>query len=626
METSLVFLKNNSTFYIIMLKLRGGGYLRLLWQALSPRRRRQLLCFQVLSLMAAGGEVVNLGALLPFLRILANPSVGLKALGTVAAPLRALPEQHLLLGLGLVFMVVVALSTALRVVTIRIQLRLAALMGADLGDRVFAAVLQKSFPWHLQHNSSSVLGYLTKDVDVVSGSIQGLLQLMVNLAIVILLGASLISLAPGVMVAVIALLAGFYLLVFRFTRGALRADGERYTSNYQSSLQVAQESLGGIRDVLLDQSQHYFLEAFGSRNRAYRLAGAAINTKAQVPRFLIEGFAVLLIVGLSLYLAASGQGIEQQLPLLGTLSLGAYRLLQPLQQSFSAISGLQANQTSLQRLQPFLQAPPSLDRPLSVHSLPPSQAGAPLLQLAGVCFRYSSTGPWVLRDLELTIRPGERLAFVGSTGSGKSTTSDLILGLLAPSQGKLFVRGADLHGTPGLVAAWQRRVAHVPQQIYLSDASFTANIAFAVPEPQIDFRRVRQAAEQARIATLIEDSPEGYDTVVGERGVRLSGGQRQRIGIARALYRQAELLVLDEATSALDNRTEAEVMEAIEALDRQLTVILIAHRLSTVRNCDRIVVLEKGRITGIGPYEELVFSHAGFRSMALTAPASTTPS
>jgi len=609
-----------------MLKLQWLPSLRLLWRALSPRRRRQLLILQVLSLMAAAGEVINLGALMPLLRLLANPSVGLKELGGVVAPLRALPEQHLLLGFGLIFMIVVALTTSLRVVTIQMQLRLAALMGADLGVRVFGAVLQKPFSWHLKQNSSSVLGYLTKDVGTVSSSIQMLLQLMVNLAIVIILGASLIALAPGVMVAVTALMAGFYAVVFRFTRGALRADGERLTRNYQISLQLAQEGLGGIRDVLLDRSQHYFLEAFGSRNRASGLAAAAIHTKAQVPRFLIEGYAVLLIVGLSLYMAASGQGIEKQLPLLGTLSLGAYRLLQPLQQCFTSISCLQANQTSLQRLQPFLHASPSLDRPLSVQSLPPSQTGVPLLQLAGVSFRYSNTGPWVLRDLDLAIWQGERLAFVGSTGSGKSTISDLILGLLAPSVGKVFAHGADLHGTPGIVAAWHRRVAHVPQQIYLSDSSFTANIAFAVPETQVDFRRVRQAAEQARIATLIEDSPEGYATVVGERGILLSGGQRQRIGIARALYRQAELLVLDEATSALDNRTEAEVMEAIEALDRQLTVILIAHRLSTVRNCHRIVVLEKGRITGIGPYEELLSSHAGFRSMALQGQTSTIPS
>ena len=599
--------------------------LRLLWQALTPRRRRQLLGLQVLSLMAAAGEVANLGALLPFLRLLATPAEGLRALGPLAAPLRGLPEQHLLLGLGLGFMVVVALSSALRVVTIQAQLRLAALIAADLGEQVFAAVLQKPFAWHLRHNSSQVMGYLTKDVDQVFSSIQALLLIVVNLAIVLLLGGSLIALAPAMMVTISAMLTGFYLLVFRFTRGELRADGERYTNFYQSSLQVAQEGLGGIRDVLLDRSQAYFLAAYRQRNQVYRLAIAAINIKAQIPRYLIEGFAVILIVGLSLSLALSGQGIERQLPLLGTLALGAYRLLQPLQQCFASISSLQANQVSLVRLQPFMAAPESAmasSGPALTVTGPPT----PLVHLEAVSFRYSAEGPWVLRDLDLAIHPGERLAFVGSTGSGKSTTSDLILGLLTPSQGKLFVHGADLHGTPGLVAAWQRRVAHVPQQIYLSDASFMANIAFAVPETQIDFRRVRQAAEQARIATLIEDSPEGYATVVGERGVRLSGGQRQRIGIARALYRQAELLVLDEATSALDNRTEAEVMEAIEALDRQLTVILIAHRLSTVRNCDRIVVLDQGRITGIGPYEELVSSHGGFRAMALQGQTSTIPS
>jgi ATP-binding cassette subfamily B protein len=500
---------------------------------------------------------------------------------------------------------------------IRAQLRLAALMGADLGDRVFAAVLHRPFPWHLQHNSSSVLALLTKDVDVVFSSILALLQVVVNLTIVVLLGAALIALAPGVMAVVSALLAGFYLLVFRFTRSALRADGERYTSNYQSSLQVAQESLGGIRDVLLDRSQAFFLEAYGSRNRASRLASAAINTKAQVPRYLIEGFAVALIVGLSLVMAASGQGIEKQLPLLGTLALGAYRLLQPLQQCFNALSSVQANQASLQRLLPFLGPTAAAERhPAPSSPLPPLQASTPLLELERVSFRYSPMGPLVLNDFELVIRPGERLAFVGSTGSGKSTTSDLILGLLAPSQGFVRAHGVDLHGTAGLVAAWQERVAHVPQQIYLSDASFAANIAFGVPQAQIDLLRVRQAAEQARIAPLIEASPEGYGTVVGERGVRLSGGQRQRIGIARALYRRAELLVLDEATSALDNRTEAEVMAAIDSLDRTITVILIAHRLSTVQRCDRIVVLEQGRIAGLGTYRELEASNAAFQALA----------
>lgn len=351
--------------------------------------------------------------------------------------------------------------------------------------------------------------------------------------------------------------------------------------------------------------------------RSYRLAAAAINIKAQVPRYLIEGFAVILIVCLSLSLALGGQGIEQQLPLLGTFALGAYRLLQPLHQCFSSFSNLQANQASLLRLQPFLQSTlVAQDSQQASARVPSAPQGLPFLQLAAVSFRYGPESPWVLRDLDLVITKGERLAFVGSTGSGKSTASDLLLGLLAPSQGQMLVNGQDLHKSPGLLAAWQRLVAHVPQQIYLSDASFAANIAFGVPAEQIDQQRVRLAASQARIAELIESSPEGYATVVGERGVRLSGGQRQRTGISRALYRKAELLVLDEATSALDNRTEADVMDAIERLDRTITVILIAHRLSTIQDCDRIVVLEQGHIAGLANFRDLEKRNQAFIKLA----------
>ncbi len=601
------------------MKLPSLSSLRLLWGALSDRRRRQLLGLQILSLAAAVGEVANLGALLPFLRLLAKPKEGLSALGPLAAPLRTLPEQHLLLALGLGFMAMVAVSSTLRALTIQLQLRLAGLIAADLGDQVFATALSRPLAWHLRHNSSSVLSHLTKDVDQAYGSIQAVLVVVVNLAIVLLLGGALISLAPMLMLLIGGLLGGFYWLVFRFTRGTLRSDGERYTRSYQASLQVAQEGLGGIRDVLLDRSQPFFLAAYRSLNLASRMAYVAINVKGQVPRFLIEGFAVILIVGLSLGLAVSGQGIERQLPLLGTLALGAYRLLQPLQLCFSALSSFQAYQASLLNLRPFLEAHAAVAVVAPAPAPLPLLAGdsqAPLLQLVHVSFRYSEAGPWVLFDLELAIQAGERIAFVGSTGSGKSTTSDLILGLLAPSEGKVLVEGLDLHGTAGLVERWHNQVAHVPQQIYLSDASFAANIAFGVPEGEIDQQRVRRAARQARIDSVIEQSPEGYATVVGELGVRLSGGQRQRIGIARALYKQARLLVLDEATSSLDNRTEAEVMSSIDLLDRRITVILIAHRLSTVKRCDRVVVLERARISGIGKVEELEATHSGFQALA----------
>jgi ABC-type multidrug transport system fused ATPase/permease subunit len=592
--------------------------IRFLWSALNSRRRKQLLALQLLGLVAAFGEVANLGALMPFLQLLSKPQEGLSALGPLTEPLRKLPSQNLLLVLGLGFISVVVVSTALRVLTILVQLRLTALISADLGADVFTAILSRPYPWHLRTNTSTVISYLTRDVEAICSSIQAMLLLAMNGLIVLLLSVSLIALAPAVMVVVATTLIAFYLVVFRITRAGLREAGSCQVLEYQRTLQVMQEGLGGIRDVLLDRSQPTFLQAFRKSNQRELLARASINSKAQVPRYLIEGFAMVLIVGVSLSLALTGQGIERMLPMLGVLALGAYRLLQPLQQCFGALSGLQANQLALQRLKPFFNEDEE-GQHLALHGVPlriDVRPEEPLLQLEKVSFCYSSHSSWVLWNLNFSIRTGERLAFVGTTGSGKSTISDLILGLLCPTQGMVLVHGQDLHGTPGLVSIWQEQVAHVPQQIYLSDASFAANIAFGVPEIMVDHQLVKRAAEQAHIAKLIEESPDGYATLVGERGVRLSGGQRQRIGIARALYKQAKLLILDEATSALDNRTEADVMAAIEALDSSITVILIAHRLTTVKRCDRVLLLENGQISASGRYQELLASHKGFRDLS----------
>jgi len=602
--------------------------LKPLWDALSPKRRRQLIELQLLSLVAAFGEVANLGALMPFLKLLANPQESLKDLGPLGDSLRSLPQQNLLLALGLGFVLVVIASSLLRVLTIQVQLKLSALIGSDLGEQVFESVLYRPYDWHLKHNSSTTLGYLTKDTDQAFSSVQALLIVVVNIGIVILLAGSLIALAPGIMLAISIFFAGFYLLTYKFTRGRLRTDGQELTINYQKSLQIAQEGLGGIRDVLLDKTQNFFLLNFQQYNQNYRLASASINIKAQVPRYLIEGFAVILIIGISLYLAMSGQGIEKQLPLLGTLALGAYRLLQPLQQCFNGISSLQATQASLDKIKPYLGYKTHANRKISIPdeiNTFVKSSNSPLIELRKISFRYGLEAPNVLHDISLSISQGERVAFVGTTGSGKSTCSDLILGLLDPTQGTISIYGQDLHSSQILVNSWKAKVAHVPQQIYLTDASFEANIAFGIPLKSIDHERVRSAALQARISEVIESTPEGYSTLVGERGVRLSGGQRQRIGIARALYKQATLLVLDEATSALDSQTEAEVMQAIESLDRNLTIIIIAHRLSTVRNCDRIVVMDRGQISAIGTYNELEESHLGFQRLSSQPPYPINP-
>jgi ATP-binding cassette subfamily B protein len=289
-----------------------------------------------------------------------------------------------------------------------------------------------------------------------------------------------------------------------------------------------------------------------------------------------------------------------------------------LQQCFASVSNLQAQSASFQKLRPFLQEDNSS---IPVNSQLTSLADrlsstGPLIRFDKLCYRYTNSGPWVLSNLDLSINPGERIGVVGSSGSGKSTTCDLILGLLTPTKGKLLVHGQNPHNNPLLMQAWQKHIAHVPQHIFLADASFASNIAFGVSPQHIDYQRLHSAAQQAQIADLIENSQDGYSTVIGERGVRLSGGQRQRIGLARALYKNAEMLILDEATSALDNRTEHEVMQAVATLSRQITVIIIAHRLSTIRQCDRLFYLDQGAISGIGTYDELISENASFRSLA----------
>jgi ATP-binding cassette subfamily B protein len=300
------------------------------------------------------------------------------------------------------------------------------------------------------------------------------------------------------------------------------------------------------------------------------------------------------------------------MPILAALALGAQRILPALQQCFGAWAGISGSRTSLQT------ALELLDQPMPTHI--PMSPPQPLpvdhqISMTNISFRYGDDKSWVIRDLNWVIPKGARVALVGATGSGKSTVIDLMMGLLSPNSGAMHVDSIALSGIS--LYSWQRTVAHVPQQVYLADASIAENIAFGVSRAQIDFARVKTAARQAQLSSFIESRPEGYEAMVGERGVRLSGGQRQRVGIARALYKRAKVLIFDEATSALDNLTEQAVMESIRALDRELTIILIAHRLSTVRPCDSIAILENGKIVAEGNYDALISNSEVFRRMAM---------
>jgi ATP-binding cassette subfamily B protein len=322
----------------------------------------------------------------------------------------------------------------------------------------------------------------------------------------------------------------------------------------------------------------------------------------------MESLGMVLIAMLAYSSAHHSEGISQILPTLAALALGAQRLLPTLQQIYSAWANIAGSRESLAEALLLLNQtmPAYLE-----DSLPVQFRHA--VQFDNVRFRYSSDGPWILDGFSLTLPKGARIGFVGRTGSGKTTTLDILMGLLSPTEGAFLVDGHPIRGRN--LVGWQRNVAHVPQNIYLADATFAENIAFGVTTENIDLERVKRAARQAHIADFIEARPDGYEGTVGERGIRLSGGQRQRIGIARALYKQATLLVFDEATSALDNETEHLVMESIQNLEAGLTILLIAHRLTTLKNCDIIIELDHGRVVGQGSYETLLARSDSFRTM-----------
>jgi len=325
----------------------------------------------------------------------------------------------------------------------------------------------------------------------------------------------------------------------------------------------------------------------------------------------MEALGMVLIAALAYGLSRQSGGVAAALPVLGTLALGAQRLLPAMQQAYSSWAYIAGSYGSVAEIVALLSQPLPEE---AVRASPMPLQFSHSIVFDRVRFRYSVDGPWVLNDLSLIIYKGGRVGFVGSTGSGKSTALDLLMGLLTPTEGELSVDGEPLTGDR--VRAWQRSIAHVPQSIYLADATVAENIAFGLPREAIDTERVRLAAQQAQIAAFFESQAEGYNAVVGERGIRLSGGQRQRIGIARALYKQASVLVFDEATSALDNATEQSVMDAIDGLNRELTIVLIAHRLTTVRHCSSIVEFDSGRLIAQGTYDQLLECSPSFRRMA----------
>jgi ATP-binding cassette subfamily B protein len=450
-------------------------------------------------------------------------------------------------------------------------------------------------------NSSEVIdGISAKANSVISSIIQPLLNLISGSVMLSAILLILFSVQPLVALEAFGGFGLVYALIIWVTRKRLLSNSQRIARESTLVIKSLQEGLGGIRDVLIDGSQDTYCQIYRNADLPLRHAQGNNYFVAASPRYVMEALGMLIIAILAYSLAQQPDGIATAIPILGALALGAQRLLPVMQNAYASWSSIQGGQASLSDTLELLdQALPAYADQKNVEPLPFNQ----YIRLNRVSFRYSPQTRLILNKIDLRIAKGSRVGFIGTTGSGKSTLLDIVMGLLQPTDGAIEIDGNAITATN--FRSWQIHIAHVPQAIFLADSSIEENIAFGLPKDRIDHDRVREAARQAQIADIIETWPEKYQTFVGERGVRLSGGQRQRIGIARALYKQSDVIIFDEATSALDNDTEQEVMQAIEGLDENITILIIAHRLTTLKNCTQIVELSEGDIKRIGTYQDI---------------------
>jgi ABC-type multidrug transport system fused ATPase/permease subunit len=610
------------------------------WRNLTRRERTKVVLLIISVIVMAGLDVLSVGAIMPFLTIAGDPGVVHEnaLLSRLHASLGFTDERGFLIALGLLVFALVLFSSAWIAVTTYVQTRFVWGWNHTRATMLLGRYMRQPYSYFLSRNTADLSNNVLSEVQQVASQllmpvIQGTGRAVAAIAIAL----ALLLTEPMVALFATGILGGSYALIFLLLQGRLRRSGAARLEANRERFTVAAEGLGGIKDVKILGREDSFVKRFSRSSSTFSRNRAIGSVIAQLPRYGVEAVALGSVILLVVYIIVQGGDLESAIPLLGFYAFAGYRLMPALQQTFKGFTQLRFFAPSLETLLDEIEATPVEEgtsasgamtlvpeRGATRRSGPTEplerQDTRPLrmrreLRLCRVSFRYPGATHPAISDLDLTIAANTTVGLVGSTGSGKTTLADLALGLIRPSRGALEVDGEPV--TDARLRQWQARLGYVPQNIFLMDLSVAENIAFGLAPRHIDMEAVREAARTARIDEFVMDElPNGYDTIVGERGVKLSGGQRQRIGIARALYHRPSVLVFDEATSSLDNRTEDEVMAAIRALRGHKTVIMIAHRLTTLKDCDVIYMLEHGNIASSGTYRELVAGRGRFAELA----------
>jgi ABC-type multidrug transport system fused ATPase/permease subunit len=591
---------------------------RKLLDLLTPRERRSFYLVLVLITVMGIVETFGVASIVPFMLVLADPTAIERhaILGQIYHGLNFADPQSFMVGLGFAVFVIVVGGLLFKALAFYAIYRFTTMRSFSISQRMLRGYLFQPYTWFLNRHSAdigaNVLGDVTK---VTQRSLLPAMKLLTYGVVVLGLAGLLIALRPEVALAAALLLGGSYMLVYLGVRKKLHRLGiERHRAN-QQRFQITGEALGGIKDVKLLALEDAFLRRYQVPARKVAKTDATSTIISELPHYVLEAVAFGGMLAFVLVLLVTGSGsLASIVPILAVYAFAAVRIFPALQRIYNSLAHMRFSKPTLDKLHEDMKAAEA-----NIRSLPPD-TGAVMhltreLVLEAVHYTYPLADRPALRGLSLEIPVRSTVGIVGGTGAGKTTTVDIVLGLLQPQQGRLVVDGTPV--TPLNRQSWQRSIGYVPQQIFLTDDTVSANIAFGREHATIDQAAVERAARTAELHDFVmRELPQGYDTFVGERGVRLSGGQRQRIGIARALYHDPDVLILDEATSALDNLTERAVMDAVHNLGHAKTIMMIAHRLSTVRDCDIIFMLEAGRVVAAGSYDELLESNRQFRALA----------
>lgn len=583
------------------------------WDLLSPQERRRFLLLVPMMLGGAIFDSLGVVSIMPFIAVLANPGVvhsnaylkyAYDSLGFVS-------ENEFMRFLAAIFFVILVFAILYKALSAYVMTRYALMREYSIGQELVRRYLDQPYDWFLSRHSADIgKTILTEVARVVGSVIIPLVQMTVQIAIVLSLLILLVVVQPQVALTIGAALIAAYGAIYLLQRSYLRKVGTNIEHANRMRFRVVNEAFSGIKSVKVAGLESHYSALFSRPAFEFARSISASNIATQIPRYALEILAFGGMIGVVFFLMKDYNSFQSMLPVLAVYVLASYRLMPAIQQIYIALSTLRVGAPTLERLHAEY---------VSLKETTDGSTGSPVtceheIRLEDISYTYPGSSTMSLIRLDMTIPAYSSIGIVGATGSGKTTTIDIILGLLRPVEGRLLVDGCEISESNR--SSWQKLIGYVPQQIFLIDDTIAANIAYGIDPRLVDLQSVIQAAKSANLHDFVtRELPQAYATVVGERGVRLSGGQLQRIGIARALYRKPRVLILDEATSALDNVTESAVIEAINKLGHHVTTITIAHRISTVRDCDRIFVMEQGRVADSGTYDELAGRSGRFKDM-----------